>query len=56
MARNPDILILLTRVGLGGEATWNSGEERIDWIAVIKLAAAQGNQEHTFRVDECVWT
>lgn len=42
MARNTNILILLTRVGLGGEATWKRGEERIDWIAVIKLAAAQG--------------
>lgn len=42
MNNTTNILFLLTRVGLGGEATWNSGEERIDWIAVIKLAAAQG--------------
>ena len=38
----PDILFLLTRGGLGGEATWKWVGERIDWGAVIKLAAAQG--------------
>lgn len=38
----PDILFLLTRVGLGGEATWKWVGEKIDWGAVIKLAAAQG--------------
>ncbi len=38
----PDILFLLTRVGLGGEAAWKWVGEKIDWGAVIKLAAAQG--------------
>lgn len=38
----PDILFILTRVGLGDEATWKWVGEKIDWGAVIKLAAAQG--------------
>jgi hypothetical protein len=38
----PDILFLLTRVGLGGEATWKWVGEKIDWGEVIKLAAVQG--------------
>ena len=42
MIKNSDIILLLTRVGLGGEAAWKWVGEKIDWGAVIKLAAAQG--------------
>ena len=42
MTLDSKILVVLTRVGLGGEGVWPKEIEVADWNAVIKLAAAQG--------------
>ena len=42
MTLDSKILVVLTRVGLGGEGVWPKEIEVADWDAVIKLAAAQG--------------
>lgn len=42
MVHRSNILILLTRVGLGGEGEWPSGIDNVEWDEVIKLAAVQG--------------